>query len=237
MKTLISAAALAAALIATPSLAAERTISRTGHVISQIPQDGFWNPAGVTALAGIAVGDAIHFSATYDDADLETPWPRSTAFGEIYNNPQVHTVGLGNGNPVNEVSLEVGSLHFQLSDQFCFQDAACIAANGLEFATGPTLMFQNDTYLGMDSCLHAHGVFACQLVFDNINPFIGNQNARLLGYNRPDVYIFADESFNTVFFGQFDGRAPGVPEPASWALMIAGFGMTGALLRRRPRTA
>ena len=237
MKTLISAAALAAALIATPSLAAERTISRTGHVISQIPQDGFWNPAGVTALAGIAVGDAIHFSATYDDADLETPWPRSTAFGEIYNNPQVHTVGLGNGNPVNAVSLEVGSLRFQLSDQFCFQDTACIAANGLEFATGPTLMFQNDTYLGMDSCLHAHGVFACQLVFDNINPFIGNQNARLLGYNRPDIYVFADESFNTVFFGQFDGRAPGVPEPASWALMIAGFGMTGALLRRRPRTA
>ena len=237
MKTLISAAALAAALIATPSLAAERTISRTGHVISQIPQDGFWNPAGVTALAGIAVGDAIHFSATYDDADLETPWPRSTAFGEVYNNPRVHTVGLGNGNPVNAVSLEVGDLHFQLSDQFCFQDAACIAANGLEFATGPTLMFQNDTYLGMDSCLHAHGVFACQLVFDNLNPFIGGQNARLLGYNRPDVYIFADESFNTVFFGQFDGRAPGVPEPASWALMIAGFGMTGALLRRRPRTA
>ena len=237
MKTLISAAALAAALIATPSLAAERTISRTGHVISQIPQDGFWNPAGVTALAGIAVGDAIHFSATYDDADLETPWPRSTAFGEIYNNPQVHTVGLGNGNPVNEVSLEVGSLHFQLSDQFCFQDAACIAANGLEFATGPTLMFQNDTYLGMDSCLHAHGVFACQLVFDNLNPFIGNQNARLLGYNRPDIYIFADEGFNTVFFGQFDGDAPGVPEPSGWALMIAGFGMTGAMLRRRPRTA
>lgn len=26
---------------------------------------------------------------------------------------------------------------------------------------------------------------------------------------------------------------PGVPEPASWALMIGGFGMTGAMLRRR----
>lgn len=28
-------------------------------------------------------------------------------------------------------------------------------------------------------------------------------------------------------------NAPGVPEPASWALMIAGFGLTGAMLRRR----
>jgi hypothetical protein len=27
--------------------------------------------------------------------------------------------------------------------------------------------------------------------------------------------------------------APGVPEPASWALMIGGFGLTGAALRRR----
>jgi hypothetical protein len=32
------------------------------------------------------------------------------------------------------------------------------------------------------------------------------------------------------------GPAPGVPEPASWALMIAGFGLAGAALRRR-RTA
>ena len=30
-----------------------------------------------------------------------------------------------------------------------------------------------------------------------------------------------------------DGRVGGVPEPATWALMIAGFGLAGAGLRRR----
>ncbi len=34
-----------------------------------------------------------------------------------------------------------------------------------------------------------------------------------------------------------DGVAAGVPEPASWALMVAGFGITGAALRRRWRVA
>ncbi|THD64539.1 MAG: PEP-CTERM sorting domain-containing protein [Phenylobacterium sp.] len=30
-----------------------------------------------------------------------------------------------------------------------------------------------------------------------------------------------------------DAQAGGVPEPSAWALMIAGFGLTGAALRRR----
>ena len=31
----------------------------------------------------------------------------------------------------------------------------------------------------------------------------------------------------------FDGKSSGVPEPATWAMMIAGFGLVGATLRRR----
>ncbi len=34
-----------------------------------------------------------------------------------------------------------------------------------------------------------------------------------------------------------DGRVGGVPEPATWALMIAGFGLAGAGLRRRRNVA
>jgi hypothetical protein len=31
--------------------------------------------------------------------------------------------------------------------------------------------------------------------------------------------------------------APGVPEPSAWAMLIAGFGAAGAMLRRRRRAA
>ncbi|MEO8811408.1 MAG: PEPxxWA-CTERM sorting domain-containing protein [Caulobacteraceae bacterium] len=34
-----------------------------------------------------------------------------------------------------------------------------------------------------------------------------------------------------------EGSAPGVPEPAAWAMMLVGFGLAGAALRRRAVTA
>ncbi|MHA6720351.1 PEPxxWA-CTERM sorting domain-containing protein [Sphingomonas sp. RS6] len=36
-----------------------------------------------------------------------------------------------------------------------------------------------------------------------------------------------------VFFGSQDAGAGAVPEPAAWAMLIGGFGMTGAAMRRR----
>ena len=40
--------------------------------------------------------------------------------------------------------------------------------------------------------------------------------------------------FDNLVFGQAPGA---VPEPASWAMMIAGFGLCGQQMRRRPRKA
>ena len=34
-----------------------------------------------------------------------------------------------------------------------------------------------------------------------------------------------------------NGETPAVPEPASWAMLIAGFGLTGAMMRRRRAVA
>lgn len=52
-----------------------------------------------------------------------------------------------------------------------------------------------------------------------------------LKVNRSNSWVFVSEV-------AFDGRAAGaVPEPASWSLMIAGFGLIGAALRRRSAVA
>lgn len=225
-------AAAALLLATTGASAAVQTITRTGSVVQRITSPGP-NPGGVTSIPGVAVGDTIHFSATYDDADGYTPAPARTFLGEPVSGLTAY--GLGNGNPVNAASLTIGALRFDLSNQLCFQNAACIAANGLEFPTGPTLLFHNGNFLGMDSCLiPGGGAFVCQLVLDNLAPTFQGMNRAAFGYTRSDLFLINDGAGNFVFLGQFDGPGiAGVPEPASWALLITGFGMTGATMRRR----
>ncbi len=234
-------AATALLFAATSASAAVQTITRTGHLVAAVPVGSAYNPDGITALSDLAVGDAIHFSATYDDADLQTPGTIHTGFGETLTNPDIHTVQLGNYNPVNAVSLTIGSHSLSLSDQICFHDAVCTANYGLEFPQGPTLMFYGSIFLGMDSCLieggggFGTGIAFCQLTLDSITPALSGYSTAIFGYSRSDLYFIQTPDFaDVVFIGQFDG--PGVaavPEPASWALMIGGFGLTGATLRRR----
>ena len=49
----------------------------------------------------------------------------------------------------------------------------------------------------------------------------------------------AFEVDNIGFYGsaipQLSGLVPSVPEPATWAMMLAGFGMVGAAMRKRPQ--
>ncbi|HEY3949410.1 PEPxxWA-CTERM sorting domain-containing protein [Phenylobacterium sp.] len=53
------------------------------------------------------------------------------------------------------------------------------------------------------------------------------------------IYKFSPDTVNTINFTsdnnafEFDTLRGGVPEPASWALMIMGFGAAGAMMRRR----
>ena len=41
--------------------------------------------------------------------------------------------------------------------------------------------------------------------------------------------------YDSLYFSQAPLAVPGVPEPATWALMLSGFGLAGATLRRRKR--
>lgn len=50
-----------------------------------------------------------------------------------------------------------------------------------------------------------------------------------------DLAVEGDRFVNYAFIERIAG--PGIPEPATWALMIGGFGLAGAALRRRRAAA
>ena len=51
------------------------------------------------------------------------------------------------------------------------------------------------------------------------------------------IYALVNDTFYPNDYGAFDVSVAAVPEPASWALLIAGFGLSGAALRRRRAVA
>ena len=82
------------------------------------------------------------------------------------------------------------------------------------------------------------------------NPLISNPNHGFTGWNTSSFNFSADGTSDTLTFlaigtatqgappfALLDGVTvtPGVPEPATWAMMMVGFGALGVMLRRRRR--
>ncbi len=69
---------------------------------------------------------------------------------------------------------------------------------------------------------------------DNIEGITFGQT---LSNGHRSLILVSDNNFSPTQFTQFLAFEVGVPEPTSWALLIAGFGLTGAALRRRRAAA
>ena len=69
-----------------------------------------------------------------------------------------------------------------------------------------------------------------------INPTYGSNNKEYFGFsgaNITSVRLTAATSGDWVFIDNLTSVGGAVPEPASWAMLIAGFGVVGASMRRR----
>jgi PEP-CTERM motif len=251
MKPIILAAtAIAIMAAATSASATVEKITRSGSIFAPVT-NAIVNPNGITQAGGVAVGDKITETITFDSSEVGrlTAGPAADP-DPLLADPNFTGVALGNGDPANSLTLTVGPDTVTLADFVCAGDTSangspCAAANGLDFRLGPTAIFYKGSFIGVDSLF---GIGGSPFTHDNVGDFVKSyltdptDAVAFFGTSRPDLFLVQDAGLiDVVFEGSFDGPAvviPGyaaVPEPASWALMIFGSGLTGIAMRRRAR--
>jgi hypothetical protein len=150
-------------------------------------------------------------------ADFQT-WGANNAFNADPGGATLFSFGQGTNTLFNTVTTVFSVLSIDVGDEFngAFGDIpSSIVFGGLDIH-GNAIATQTVALSG------APGLTTITLgaAFKNIVEF------EWTGSDQIDNLVVSDERFTG-----------GVPEPASWALMIAGFGMAGAMMRRRRRLA
>lgn len=116
------------------------------------------------------------------------------------------------------------------------QSVECGAAPIVTPGTVQTFIFDRATTVGSTISLN-YGVGFTSLHYFPI--FAGDAYGQTLGNAVADVrlQLIAPEGGLLTSNSGFDYTPAGVPEPASWTMMIAGFGLLGAAMRRRRQTS
>ena len=124
---------------------------------------------------------------------------------------------------------------------------------GFDIATGATVLTHPSFHSPDGTGVISGGAFNGHLIINNndgtvglLNPFTSVETIIASGGSRGDL-VGPDLTNGTLFLSYYEaeyrlgikggviggGGGPGVPEPATWALMLLGFGALGVSLRRR----
>lgn len=179
----------------------------------------------VKVIAGFLVAFAGLLSSTANSATIV--YSGSQQIGSIFSEYSITTNGnLGDLTDADIVNFDVtltdslSTIQYSQSNGF---------ANGSFFATSTTLS-QNDGFLDfVTDAVSSYGYFAGLLDFGSDNSFAQISDAAHGGV----IGQSSSTPGNRIAFALVGSPASPVPEPASWALMIAGFGAIGFTMRHR----
>jgi hypothetical protein len=224
----------AVGLCAGPAAATEELLTYTGTVdptLSQDPSNFFGGSInGQTVVVRMLVQTDPRPGATLDigsDTDV--------SFADIN--------AAGAASPVLAYSVTVGSI----TSDLCSLVGECGApdANGSITSISPFVIDPSQSFVPTwDTQVSAPNFGVEILVRDEIGRRLPQGGDLVLPpgvYSAADGYSFfagvgiSPDGLNSTFIDSSDGvlTVQVVPEPATWALMIAGFGLAGAALRRR----
>jgi len=201
-----------------------------------------WKLATALAALTVSVGVATAASADTYDLNVSSAFPTGVTYGVVTTTQ--------NGADVDvSVSLTSGykfvntgghnTFTFNTNDPtMSVADVTNINLTGwTDFTPGANPSFGTFT-IGLectaDSCKNGNGgAQTGPLTFTVQNTTLANFAPNASGFTF-SADIVAPDGITT---GAVGGAMPGVPEPATWAMMILGMGMVGAGLRMRRRPA
>jgi len=171
---------------------------------------------------GVAAGDQVYVTLRYDTSLLfDVTAQANAAYGTSYASIKAATLT----SPGASLQISVGS--DPIAGHFTASNQAPFAAD--PFATGgnPYVLFKDGgffgvSYFGLNTSFAA---FVTAGAAPEFYDFVGGSSK------------VGGPSYGGFFNYDKAVRTEGVPEPAAWALMIAGFGITGAALRNRRRAS
>ena len=209
MKTLFALAGATLALSATQAAVAAPVEIHVAGVVTTL---GF--PLPGTSPDGVIVGDAVTMRVRFDTSSLfDVTDQANFYFGPgLYTNLQAARLSV----PGTFLDVTVGPNHFT-------QDAQAPLFPNFLFPTGgPYVLFNNGHFFGVDfSAIGDHlASFATAGAAPQLFDFVGGN------------YLDGGPSYGG-FLDYANATSHGVPEPGVWSLLIMGFGLTGAALRRR----
>lgn len=158
-------------------------------------------------------------SHTYTSGSLTTTL---TAFGT----PAAHLFGKADGGDENGVGMTndtTGDHEIQFGKGFIQVDT--LGLTSIQFSFGSTTEGEQWSIYGSNSA----GVLGSLLVSGSGE---GANTAVLTTYRYYDVLSSSSSGGGNVLLRNMTGVAA-VPEPATWAMLLVGFGGVGAILRRR----
>lgn len=174
-----------------------------------LPATGAQAATVVLNLTGIQTFDAFQDSSNI--IRLLNIGAGSRVTGLTYN-VTISTIG---GSYLSEASIYYTDS--AITDGVVFRPGIADARTGTATYTGTSDLIAS----GLDFVVGADGILRVEFA-ESFDDLPNAADANLSG---------------SLTFDYTPAATSGVPEPASWALMVSGFGVIGGALRRRPRTS